>query len=439
MSTFKDENPITYRLIQMQKMWIQHICKKMKLIRWLVDKEEARMVKAFAATEASEHGKIESLFITFETPFTDTTTYGKELVATFITTWNSEEARAEVAHADVLPDWESEKYNEVSDKKSAETFVECISSFAKALDETTTIVVFLCPHAVSDLQAFSKWILKTSEILPENLKFMVYDLKDAPIFKYFEDTEKQITLEANLNMRGAMREIITSGDANNPVVGVNLCILNLTEASGKGDAKAIDHWGKEGVRLAKETKVLNLEATVLLAYGSAYYQQKNFKKALKLYQQAEEKSLEGIEKNDTTCQSLLMQIYHFQAATYLYTKDKEKAFEYYQKTASEAQKQQNKMLYLEASRQAAYVARKQYENEIAIHILKEAFAEGKEIAVDTSKFSSMLLICDELYTYAERYGDKTLKDEVNVYAEKVWGANWLEVSQKDAYEHVLTA
>ncbi len=439
MSTFKEENAITYRLAKMQKKWIQFICKKAKVIRWLVDKDEARMVKAFAVTEASEHGKIEDLFINFETPFIDPKLYGKTLANDFVTLWNSKEAREEVAHANVLPQWDDTPYQEIQEKDSHLSFLQCMSSFADAIDDKTNIVLFLSPSELNNGATFANWVLDAAESLPSNLKIMVCDLKEKPHFKNFEESKTHITLEADLDMRGAIRELITAGDTNNPAIGVNLCILNLTEASGKKDIKAIHHWGKEGIRLAKETGFASIHATVLLAYGSAFYQLKKFDLALDLYHKAEIISLEGLSTEDTVSATLLIQAYHFQAATYLYTKKKEKAFDYYQKTATEAFSQKNTLLYLEASRQAAYIAKKRYEDEQAYTILKDTYSEGKKLAPHTSKFSSMLLICVGLHAYADDFGNDILKNEVSSYATTIWGEHWQDLSEKEAYETILTA
>ena len=81
---------------------------------------------------------------------------------------------------------------------------------------------------------------------------MVYDLHDKPMFHKVPMHFKVSTLVANLNMSEATKEIVRQGDLNDPAVGVNLCVLNITEATKDKDERAIHRWGKEGVEVRRK-------------------------------------------------------------------------------------------------------------------------------------------------------------------------------------------
>lgn len=437
MSVFKEENAITYRIAQMQVQWEAVVAKETQLIRWLVKKDEVRMVKAFHMLEASEHGKLPALFLNFELPFEDIDTYGKDLVDSWTALWNDEKSRNEVAHANVLPNWDDTAYRSVATKNSAWSFMHCMSSFATAIDPKTVLILNIMPHAYMGDPEFVAWTEKCLKSLPSNLKLVVVDLKERQKFDNIPSYINQVTIEPNLDMQAAMKEIVSSGDTNNPAVGVNLCLLNIGEALNEKDKKQIHHWGKEGVKIAKETGLPSIEATVLIAYGSALYQLKKFDDALELFKKAEETSMEGLN-TDPTAATLLLQSYNIQASTYLYKKKYTIAQEYYIKTATEAQSQKNPMMQVEAYRQAAYCAVKDGEKEEAYTLLQEAYTEGRKMEIEAQKYSSMLLISVKLYEYAGNNRNDDLEKDIAQYATNMWGEHWQNISQKEAHKQILT-
>ncbi len=438
MSTFNEENPITYRIAQMQVKWAKEVTAKTQLIRWLVKKDEVRMIKAFNLLEGSEHGKLPELFLNFQQPFESIETYGKDLTDSWISLWNDQNSRNEIAHANVLPEWDDSEYHDIKEKKSEWTFMKCMSSFASAIDPKTVLILNIMPHAYTGNPEFAEWINKCLKSLPSNLKIAIVDLEENPKFKNIPTYINQTVLVPNLNMPKAVKEIVSSGDTNNPAVGVNMCLLNIAEAINNNNEKQIHHWGKEGIKIAQETNLKSIEATVLLAYGSALYQLKKFDKALDLYKKAEDTSVEGLNTQDPTVPTLLLQSYNMQAATYLYKKKYTKAEEYYIKTATEARSQNNIMMEIEAYRQAAYVVVKNYEKEKAYTFLQEAYKQGKKLEPQTQKFSSMLLVSIELHKYADENRNDSLKNDIAKNAVDIWGEHWQNTSQKEVYKQILT-
>ena len=438
MSTFNEENPITDRIDEMRVKWANLVKEDTQLIRWLIKKDEARMVEGFHLLEASAHGKIPELFLNFKQPFSSTEEYGKDLVDAWIALWNDEKSRNEVAAADVLPDWDATPYDTVAEKNSGWTFLHCMASFANAISSDTVLMLNVMPHGYTGDPEFVAWIKKCLKSLPPNLKLVVVDLDGAQKFKDIPDYINQVVIEPNLNMHQAMKDIVTaSGDDGTPAMGVNLCLLNIAEAINAQDEKQIHHWGDKGLEVAKETKLKSIEATVYIAYGSALYQLKKFDDALDLFKKAEETSIDGLN-SDPTSAVVLLQAYNIQASTYLYKRKYSIAQEYFIKTATEAKAQKNYMMQVEASRQAAYSAVKNGESDEAYTLLQEAYTEGLKMEKDTQKFSSMLLISIELHKQADEYRNDRLKEDIEEYATQTWGEDWQDLSQNEAYQQLLT-
>ena len=438
MGTFKDENPITYRIEQMRKKWVETVCDSTQLVRWVLEIDEVRMFKAFSLLEASEIGQIPDLFLNFNCSFTTEDQYGLDLLNSWLQVWDSEDARKEVEHANVIPDWDAEPYRNASKKNSEKTFLEAMSSFAASVDPDQQFVLGVMPHDYRNEVGFTEWILKCLEILPDNLKLMVYDIHDRPNFHRVPMHFKVSTLVASLNMAEATKEIIRQGDLNDPAVGVNLCVLNISEAANNEDEDEIHRWGKEGVEIADKTGLKSIVSTVYLAYGSAFYQLKKFKDALKLYEKAEIEAIAGLEKDDIAVPAVLLQCYNFQAATYLYTKKYKEAREYFMKVSEEALNQKNYAMYMEAQRQASAMSEKMYDTEKAYSLIEETYDTCKDHDTLHLKFTSMLLICVKYYEFAYDQKKKALVDEIDEFATGIWGEHWQDISEKEAYENILT-
>ncbi len=438
MSTFKDENPITYRIDKMRKNWMENVCDTTQLVRWVVLKDEVRMFKAFSLLEASEHGQIPDLFLNFDCSFSTEEQYGHDLLTGWLTTWNSEDARKEVEYANVIPDWDDTPYRDAPIKDSEKTFLEAMSSFAASIDPNQQMVLGIMPSGYIGEPGFKEWVLKCLEVMPENLSFMVYDLNEKPLFHKVPMHFKVSTLVANLDMSEATKEIVRQGDLNDPAIGVNLCILNISEATSAGDEDEINHWGKEGVEIAEKTGLKSIVATVYLAYGSAFYQLKKFKDAIRLFESAEEQAIGGKEEEDIAIPAVLLQTYNFQAATYLYTKKYEKARDFYLLASEEALKQKNIAMYMEAQRMASLMSEKMNDPEKAYSLISETYDTCKSYDKLQLKFTSMLLICIRYDEYAFEHKNKSLLDEIDEFATEIWGDEWKDISQKEVYEKILT-
>lgn len=438
MSTFKDENPITYRIEKMRKIWIENVCDTTQLVRWLVQKDEVRMVKAFSLLESSEHGQIPDLFLNFDVPFSTEKEYGLDLLNNWLEIWNNEDARNEVESANVLPDWDDAPFRDAPAKNSEKTFLDAMSSFAASIDPKQKLVLNIMPTAYIGEPGFTDWVLNCLEVIPDNLRLMVFDLDESPIFHKVPMHFSTITLFPRLNMAEATKEIVRQGDMNDPAVGVNLCILNIAEATEDKDEDEINRWGKEGIEVAEKTGLKSIVATMYLAYGSAFYQLKKMKDAIRLFEAGEAEAIQGKDENDIAVPAVLLQTYNFQAAAHLYKKKWDKARENFLKASQEALDQKNMAMFMEAQRQASIMSEKMHDDQMAYDLLVDTYEKCKPLGNLNVKFTSMLLVCERLYEFAYDQKDKNLVDDIEDFAKEVWGEEWKDISQKEVYQNILT-
>ncbi|WP_196892262.1 tetratricopeptide repeat protein [Aureivirga marina] len=422
MKTFKDENPFTYRISQMQVLWNKKVSKNTQCILWELDREEVRMVKGFCMLEASDQGKIPDLFINFDVPFVNAETFGNDLTNAWISLWNDANAHDEIIDKSVIPNWDSSKYAE-NQKDGIWRFIMCMASFAMAIDSKTKIVLNLFPNGFIGNPSFKTWIYACLEKLPSNLRIGIVDLKERPLFSDIPSHIEKAVLVPNLNMAKAYKEAMAAGDQNDPNVGINLCIMEMAEATSKNNQKDMVHWGDKAISIAKKTKAVDTLATVYLAYGSNWFQFKKFQSALECYKKIE-KIIGDKGNTDIVLGAILLQSYHFQAATLYTMKSFRESLEMYEKTAEGALQQKNDMIYIEALRFSAFISEKLGQTKEAVTYLTNAFDYGKNLDISLQQYSSLLLICQRLYTFAMENQEIQLKEEISEFCINIWGENW---------------
>ena len=469
MAAFKEENAITYRIDKMRKQWSRSVKKDTALVKWSVQEDEVRMVQAFSLLEGSEEGKLPQLFLNFQVPFSNKTNYAKDLLEFWLELWNSPEARREVKEQGVLPDWDASpfvdaspdsenislrdsspvnsgpsfgsSYGDSTRPENIAWFLECMSSFTTSICKKRVLVLNIMPLAYNREPEFKEWVFECVKQLPQNLKLMIYDVVDYPLFEKIPKAIPCVDIKPDLEMGNAMREILTagSGSGSTTAVDIHVCLFNMADSLKEKDLAGVCHWGKEAAKIGKELHNKSLEATAYLAYGSALFQLRKTDDAIIQYERAQSLAQLGIAGQDATAPSLLLQSYNFLAALYLFKKKRAKAAEYFGKTADTALEQNNLMIYVESSRQQAEMLRTTGEAKYAHVILKKAYENGKQLPPDTQKFSSMLLLCAALEASADDNNESVVVREIDEHASNIWGSDWRELAQGNSYKNLLTA
>lgn len=437
----QENNAITHRITQMQTKWSRKVKDDTKLVRWLIDENEYRMLEAFVLIEAGEHGVLSELFYSFTLPFEDSkeAPFALKLKEGWIDTWNNPEYRDEVPEG-FLPNWNSNLYENTNVKDKEQEFIDCMSSFVQSISNSTKLVMVLLPQNLRQLgKQWSNWVLSMTEKLPDNLRIMVVDYKDSNAFNHIPNYVKQVSIEANLRMFQAMKEIVaSSGDSNEPGVAVNTCILNIFEELQKKNTRGVELWGNKGIQVAQEVKSKSLEVTVLIAYGSAFFQLKKFDDALEKYEKAITVCLEGVSQEDTVCENLLVQAYNFTAATYHIKRKKTKAIEYYIKTAEVAQSYNVYPTYIECTRLASELLFKQFNGNEAYKLLRSCIEAVKDLDKTMLRYTTFYLVCGKLYDKHYKNNEQQEAKEIESLAMTIWGKNWQELKPKEMIQPIET-
>ena len=94
-----EHNPITVRLDEMVQVWKKNVLPQHTLIRWMLKPEDHRMYEGFCRLEASQHGKLDNLFVFFYTPFNQATTYSHALLQNWLNEYDDEQNQKLLARA----------------------------------------------------------------------------------------------------------------------------------------------------------------------------------------------------------------------------------------------------------------------------------------------------------------------------------------------------
>lgn len=435
----QENNAITHRITQLQTKWYRKVKEDTKLVRWLIEENEYRMLEAFVLLESGEHGVLSEFFFPFTIPFFDNKeeSFALNLKNAWIDTWNNKQYRDEVPKK-LLPQWQSQPYENTTVKNREQEFLECMSSFAQAISNNARLVLVLLPQNLKQLgKQWGNWVLSLTEKLPDNLQIMVVDYKDSKAFRYIPNEVKEVSIEANLKMFQAMKEIVaSSGDAHEPGIAINTCLLNIFEELQKENIRGVELWGNKGIEVAKEAASKSLEATVLITYGSAYFQLKKYDKALVKFKNALTACYDGIAQDDTVCESLLIQGYNFTAATYHVKRNKSEAIEYYLKTAETAKSYQVYPTYIQSIRLASELSVKQFNSKEAYKLLNNCFETVKELDKTMLRYTTFFLVCEKLYDKYHVNNEKDAAITVENLAKSIWGEHWKKPKPEEMIQPV---
>ena len=212
-----EHNPVTELLRQIQRKWTDDVSlfPKLKLIRWLIKPEEARLYEDFLKIESTEHGAIPEILVVMLCPFVDENTYSYDLINNWIKAFSEDTKTQQKLNAEgKINNWKPESFIPGPFDESINydrNFIRMLSSFhEKLIDKSNNLVVALSPYFIRDMKGMNIWlanILKMS--LPPEIAFMIFDhisenYFDTPFENYPEITK---TLEVDLDMDGTVSKI----------------------------------------------------------------------------------------------------------------------------------------------------------------------------------------------------------------------------------------
>jgi hypothetical protein len=339
-----EHNPITVRLDEMVSVWKKNVQPHHALIRWMLQPEDYRMYEGFCRLEASPHGKLDNLFVFFYTHFTDAQTYSHALMQNWLQEYDDPKQRKMLETAGFKNEWDLTVYRQaVNDNNYAACDAllhDMIQSYRNFFNQPQIPFVFgVMPKQTNSVQQFSEWINTwMQQAKPEDTALLVYDhVKSNYWGEVFEQYASQaVTLQHDLRMQQAIRQIATAGAATDPYAFFRKCMFEMGDASLKKNQPLLNEWGEKAIECGKKTADKTLLATAYITWAGMLFNFKDHNRINELLDTGIRLCQQGITAGNEAMKSLLLQFFIYKGADCQLQKERKEALQWYMKAGDEA-------------------------------------------------------------------------------------------------------
>ena len=320
------------RLGEMARRWQQEVRPRHRLVRWMLRPEDHRMYEGFCRLEASQHGSLDSLFLFFYTPFESAESYSQEVMKSWIREYEENvEQRQVLSGAGVKGEW---------DYKSCNDLPQMMDSYRQWLGvPSTPIVLALLPKEMPSPAAFNVWLESwMQQNVAEGVQLLLFDHIQGNFWgSVFErHIAHSCTMQHDLRMEQAVREIATAGAGADPHASFRQCLFEMGEASAKKDRQRLQDWGEKALALGRKSGDGLLLATAYISYAGMLFNFKSHEKIETLLGEGLKVCRKGIAREEEGMKSLLLQYYAYRGSHCQIRKQRKEALEWFIRMGEEA-------------------------------------------------------------------------------------------------------
>jgi hypothetical protein len=341
-------NPIMQRLSEMARRWQQQVLARHRLIRWVLNPEDSRMYEGFCRLEASQHGSLDNLFVLFYTPFRSAENFSRALMENWLQEYDENTAQKELlAVAGINGPWDTAPFRSALGRDPALAAGECDGLLPKMIRSyrewlglpSSDFVLALLPKEMNSPAEFRAWLQTwMRQDLPAHVQLLLFDHIQGnfwgEIFERYEASS--CTLQHDLRMKEAIREIATAGSATDPQALFRQCLFEMGEASGKKDRQRLQDWGEKAIGLGRKSGDSNLLATAYISYAGMLFNFKAHDKIEDLLEKGMETCRKGIAMNPESMRPLLLQYYAYKGSHCQLRKQRKEALGWFFRMGEEA-------------------------------------------------------------------------------------------------------
>jgi hypothetical protein len=187
--------------------------------------------------------------------------------------------------------------------------------------------------------AFAAW-LETwmQQDLPDGIQLLLFDHVQGNFWgTVFEKyTVQSCTMQHDLRMEQAIREIATTGAATDPQASFRQCLFGMGEASAKMDRQQLHDWGEKALALGRKSGDALLLATAYISYAGMLFNFKAHEKIDTLLEEGLQVCIKGIGKGEESMKSLLLQYYAYKGSHCQIREQRKEALGWFMRMAEEA-------------------------------------------------------------------------------------------------------
>jgi hypothetical protein len=294
------KNPITERLELLYDQYVEFVDDpKARLLRWVIEPDEARMVETFVAVENSEGGELPDLFMRILVPFDQPHLYSLDLRGALLDQYRDSRSQVD------LGEWAPPPASTNAD--ALPSLVQTCKSLLAHVRKDPRIVIehlvlVLMPTAISDPAEWSVWLSRAAHAIdtPE-VRFVVLDLKQTAVLQPLAEAEPEVvqTQVASLDMPGAYLEVSArAGGLDQPHGAFRHTYVELVNALGKGELDGAKTLAAKAITIASTQGWWHLVVAVHFCLGSGFLSRQQPAEAVRWFRLADETAAAGESKDD---------------------------------------------------------------------------------------------------------------------------------------------
>jgi hypothetical protein len=239
-----------------------------RLVRWLVDLDEGRMVDVFVALEGQSAAQTADAFLKLGTPFENERDYATALLRELMAA--AEASREGLRAKGLRDDWRAPAATQ-GQGAGRHLLIAAASLAAHYEDRFERLVLVLAPAAIRDSAGWRRWIEQLLRAdIPASLRVMLCDPADAPLLDGIEAGApgRAITLEPRLNMVAAISELARAEGADGPAKSFRIQLVALAAAARVKNGEAAQQAADRAVAIAHAEKWPDQEVVAMMALGA---------------------------------------------------------------------------------------------------------------------------------------------------------------------------
>lgn len=420
------KNAVERRLDLLHDQWMEFAqLPEARLLRWLVEPDEVRMVEAFLEKEGDERmGESPDLFLRLDEPFDEPERYGYALREALVRM--EEESRAGLEE-EGLSGWKCPPVREGgTDVEAFLTACDSLRGHYESLCEH--LVVVLLPAQGTDASAWLKWLGSAVEkARSAHVRLVVLDDVRTLVLEPLAETrpDKVVTIPAKLEMGRALEELSQeAGNLDSPGGQFRELFVRLGNAAAKRDVEKARTLGAQAVAVAAGQGLYELVVAAHFAVGGALLGAGRPQEALEQYQQAEAAAGESAAKGQSQGAQLRLSSRMAQGAARVTAQEYAQAAALYEETAPLALELKDARMELECWRMASWCREVTKEVERAWEHGRRAWEVGRAMDAGTRETSTLPYMAEALVRLShERQGAQAAR-AMESEVESILGSDW---------------
>lgn len=394
-----------------------------RVLRWLVDADETRIVEAFLAVQEEGGGELPDLFVRIDTSFESAERHGFALIEALRTWYERERPGLEAEGIDAR--WEPPAPRAgTMDTRAFKQCCEDFQSYYKHLAQN--LVIALLPERVASLDDWVAWLLKLAALdISPNVRFLLLDAVAAPSLDTLQEAEptRVVSLAPELDMPGAMMEIVRSVPGSHPGNTFRRYFVALTNAAERGDVTAATEAAERALAIATEQGWPQMQVVVHMAMGGVHLGQGAIEDALGRYRVAASVAAAATEQGDPAGPKLILNARLAEGSALVGGGRHDEASAVYEQAAQLAGQQQDHLMTMESWRMAAYCHEAVKRPEPSLRCGLRGLDAAEQLELEMRKSSTLPFLGAGLLRVAEQIrgaNGRELRHRINVLAGSGW-------------------